>query len=603
MKAAPDDGCEEVNARGEPRAGREELGRKHVWVLVACLALGGFLRLRGLRSQIPLDDEWHGLDFALSRDLWFLFTHFSRAGANSIPFNLYLRALLDTFGWTEVSIVLPSLLAGLGLLWVFPRWVCRRFGALAAVVTAILLATAPFLVFYSRVARAYSAVLLLECLALLALCEWLHTARRRHAVGLVVFGALAIWTHASALPPLVAALAAAAGHGWIRSQRAPAALVPSARQVMVAGLGMLGLAGALWLPALWTPMPVMWLAPTHFTGRTFLGAIELLSGTDAVSLQVAYLVLALVGVGLAARMARQELFILGAAVAGSLLVVLLARPNASGVAGVFVRYFLPAFLLASLAIGVAVETAVRVSRSRTRQGVLLATALCLLTALVAFGPLPRLYGATNSFTKHPVFQFDYAKDDPDRARIDPLEPDVADRLRRSELQPFYSALSRKNGHAPVIEYPFVVDENANLLYFAQQVHGRPVLAGYYRSGALDVDAFGLAAARRSSADLRQPSPGYIMSGMTVDHVLGRPHNDSCIRFHTVIDIADPKAVSRSKAEYLILHWNTLREFFHIGPGSARSWFVANIRGQLAARYGAPAFENAVICVFRLNSAS
>jgi hypothetical protein len=574
-----------------------------MWVLFACLALGAFFRLRGLGSQIPMDDEWHGLDFALSRDLSFLFTHFSRAGANSIPFNLYLRALLDTFGWTEVSIVLPSLLAGLSLLWVFPRWVWRRFGALAAVVTAILLATAPFLVFYSRVARAYSTVLLLECLALLALCEWLRTARRRYAVGLVVFGALAIWTHASALPPLVAALAAAAWDGWIRSRRAPAPLVPSVRQVMVAGLSMLGLAGALWLPALWTPMPVMWHAPAHFSGRTFSGAIELLSGTDAVSLQVAYLVVAMVGVVLAARMARQELLVLGAAVAGSLFVVLLARPNASGVAGVFVRYFLPAFLLASLAIGVAVETAVRVTKTRTRQRVLLATALCLLTALVAFGPLPRLYGATNSFTKHLVFQFDYAEHDPDRARIDPLEPDLADRLRRSELQPFYSALSRKNGRAPVIEYPFVVGENANLLYFAQQVHGRPVLAGYYRSGALDVDVFGLAAASRSSAVLRPPSPGYIMSGMTVDHVLGRPQSDSRIRFHTVIDIADAKAISRSGAEYLILHWNPLREFFHSGPEWVKSWFVANIRGQLAARYGAPAFENAVLCVFRVNGAS
>ena len=572
-----------------------------MWVLVACLALGAFFRLRGLGSQIPMDDEWHGLDFALSRDIWFLFTHFSRAGANSIPFNLYLRALLDTFGWTEVSIVLPSLLAGLSLLWVFPRWVWRRFGALAAVVTAILLATAPFLVFYSRVARAYSTVLLLECLALLALCEWLRTARRRHAVGLVVFGALAIWTHASALPPLVAALMAAAGHGWIRSRRASAALVPSARQVMVAGLGMLGLAGALWLPALWTPMPVMWHAPGHFSGRTFSGAIELLSGTDAVSLQVAYGVVAMVGVVLAARMARQELLILGAAVVGSLFVVLLARPNASGVAGVFVRYLLPAFLLASLAIGVAVETAVRVTSARTRQRVLLATALCLLTALVAFGPLPRLYGATNSFTKHPVFQFDYAEYDPDRARPDSIAPAAGPGLHRSELQPFYAELARETGEAPVIEYPFILGEDANLLYFPQQVHRRPVLAGYYHSGALDPDVFGIAVASRKPLDRRPPSPGYILNGMMVDHVLGRSEPgeiEGRIRFRTVVDIADPDAVWRSRAQYLILHWNPLREFFHIGPEWGKSEFVARIRGQLIARYGAPTFENASICVFR-----
>jgi hypothetical protein len=570
-------------------------------VLVACLALGAFLRLVGLGAQIPMDDEWHGLDFALTHDRWFLFTHFSRAGANSIPFNLYLRTLLDSFGWTEWSIALPSLVAGLALLWVFPRWVGRRFGAGAAMVSAALLAMAPFLVFYSRVARAYSAVLLLECLALLALCEWLHRARRRHLAGFVIFGALAIWGHASALPALVAATAVAAGHRILRSRRATAPLLPRAWHVVVAGLGMLGLTGALWLPALRTPMPLLWHPPAHVSSRTFSGVIELLSGTEAVSLQVVYFALALAGVGLAARRLPQDLTVWAAAAGGGLLAVLVARPNSSDVAGVFVRYLLPTFLLASLAIGVAVETVVRIARTRIQQRLLLGTALALLTALLALGPLPRLYGATNSFTKHPTFQFDYGDDDPDLARRDPLAPKQGARLPRAELQPFYTAVSREPGNAPVIEYPFVLGENANLLYFAQQVHGRPVLAGYYRSGALDADVFGLAAVPRLLAEARPPSPGYITNGLMVDHVLGRPENDSRIQLHTVVDIADPAAVSKSRAQYLILHWNLLWEFFHIGPEWGKSWFVGRIREQLVARYGAPVVDNAVICVFRVAS--
>ena len=596
---------EEVSGRDPQHAGAGLSSRAPVLALVACLALGAFLRLHGLRDQIPMDDEWHGLDFALSRDLWFLFTHFSRAGANSVPFNLYLRALLHTFGWTEVSIALPSLLAGLGLLWVFPRWVWRRFGTLSAVVTAALLAISPFLVFYSRVARAYSVVLLFECLALLALCEWLHTARRRHALGLVVFGALAIWTHASAVPALAAAAAAAAGQRWVRSRRATAPLAPSVRQLAAAGLGMLGLAGALWLPALWSPMPGIWHASANFSIQGFAGMCELLSGTAFVPLQIIYGVLALAGIGLAARIARQDLIVLGAAVAGSLLAVLATRPNLSGVAPVLLRYLLPLSLLASLAIGVALETAVRAATSRRSKSLVFATALCLVAALFAFGPLPRLFGATNSFTKHPAFSFDYAKHDPDRARPDPLAPVAEPGLRRSELQPFYAELAREVGDAPVIEYPFILGEDANLMYFAQQVHRRPVLAGYYPSGALDRDVFGIAVGSRSASDSRPSSPGYILSGMMVDHVLGRPEraartkDDVRIRFRTVVDIADPDAVSRSRAQYLILHWNLLREFFQIGPEWGKSWFVARIREQLIARYGVPVFENGVICVFRV----
>ena len=550
-----------------------------------------------------MDDEWHGLDFALTRDLWFLFTHFSRAGANSIPFNLYLRALLASWGWTEVSIALPSLVAGLALVWVFPRWVARRFGAGAAVVAAALLGIAPFLVFYSRVARAYSSLLLLECLALVALCEWLLTARRRHAVGLVVCGALAIWTHASALPALVAAVAVAAGHRWVRSRRTNAPGVPAARQVATAGLAMLALAFAFWLPALRTPMPAIWHPRAHFSGQTMAGIFELLSGTDAVSLQACYFVIVLLGVWLAARIAPPALLVLGAAAGGGALAVLAARPNAGGVAGVFVRYLLPAFLLASLAIGVAIQTAVRAATTRRRRGLLVGLALGLAAALYAFGPLPRLRGTTNSFTKHPAFAYDYAEPDPDRARPDPLDPASSPVLRRSELQPFYAELARESGDAPVIEYPFLLGEDANLLYFPQQTHGRPVLAGYYRSGALDRDVFGIAVGERSPTEHRPPSPGYITNAMMVDHVLGRPESDDRIHFRTVIDISDPVAVSNSRAEYLILHWNPLREFFRIGPEWGRSQFVDQIRQRLITRYGRPLVDNGSICVFRLTGKS
>ncbi len=589
-----------------PRTGEASPSRESWLVLPACLVVGTLLRAHGLGDQIPMDDEWHGLDFALSRNFWFLFTHFSRAGANSVPYNLYLRALLKSFGWTEVSIALPSLLAGVGLLWVFPRWVGRRFGTVAGAVSATLLAMAPFLVFYSRVARAYSVVLLLECLALISLCEWLHAARRRHAVGLMVFGGLAIWMHASALPALLAAVLVAAGLRWLCARRASAALVPSAWHVLLAGVGMFALAGALWLPALRTPMPEVWHASGRLSARTFSGAWELLCGTAFVPLQVAYAAIVLTGFVLAARRARQDVLVLGAAVAGALFAVLAARPNASGVAGVFVRYLLPAFLLASLAVGLAAEAAVRAVRTRARRGLLLVAMAALLAVLFVAGPLPGLYGATNSFTRHPTFAFDYATHDTDRPRPDPLAPGEAQVLRRSDLQPFYFELAREGGHAPVIEYPFVLGEDANLLYFAQQVHGRPVLAGYYRSGALDPDIFGIAVAGRSSFDHRPPSPGYITNGLMVDHVLGRAEsqaNRGRIRFRTVVDLADPKAVAGSEAEYLILHWNPLREFFHIGPEWGKSWFVARIREQLAERYGSPVLENAAICVFRVHGRS
>jgi len=66
----------------------------------------------------------------------------------------------------------------------------------------------------------------------------------------------------------------------------------------------------------------------------------------------------------------------------------------------------------------------------------------------------------------------------------------------------------------------VIGEDYNRLYFAQLLHHRPVLAGYYESGASWKDGFGLAL-DDSPERSEQPSRGYLLSDMTIDHVLGQ----------------------------------------------------------------------------------
>jgi hypothetical protein len=567
---------------------------------VLCVLVGAFLRVRGISWQIPIDDEWHGLDFALTRDAWFLLTHFSRAGANSVAFNVCLRGLLVTLGWSEITIVLPSLLAGVALLWFFPSWIRRRFGAEAAVVSAALLAIAPFLIAYSRTARVYSALLLFECLALVALAEWLRTAERRHAVVWVGFGALSIWSHLTALPLLFAAVAtAAARRAWLHRKGATPE-GPRARDLLVASAIMLALAGALWLPPLLHALPSPVHGAAHFSVSTFVGLTPLLCGTARLPVQIVVGLVALLGMGLAARAAREEMLLFAAALAGVLLVVVATRTNSAGYSGVLARYLLPLFPLVSLAIGVAAQTALRRARTARRRCLCWGAVAALLAALYAAGPLPRIYAATNSFSKHPALQFDYAEHDPDSARPDPLEDGAMPGLHRSQLQPFYARLASEGGSAPVIEYPFLLGRNLNLFYFAQQVHHRPVFAGYYHSGVQDEDRYGFALGPRRTVPAEHLSPGYIMDNMTIDHVFGRGQRNVRIRFRTVVDILDEAAVKRSRAEYLILHGNILQEFFHWGPERTRGYFVGRILAQLAARYGAPVFDNDFITVFRLS---
>src|SRR6185369_4058817 len=88
-------------------------------LLAGAVLLGAALRLHGIRDQLLLSDEWHALHAAALlpvRELLRLVT----LGATSIPMNVYSRLLLDGPGWSELGLRLPSLLAGLAALVLFP---------------------------------------------------------------------------------------------------------------------------------------------------------------------------------------------------------------------------------------------------------------------------------------------------------------------------------------------------------------------------------------------------------------------------------------------------------------------------------------------------
>jgi len=570
--------------------------RAQGFLLLAVLALGAALRLWNLGSQIPFDDEWHAIRYVLDHGLAYLFTHYSRLGANSVPHNLYLRLMLDTFGLSEWSIVFPSLIAGILLLWYYPRWVGQHFGARAAVLSGLIVALAPFLIFHSRFARPYAPLLLLEFLALAHLSRWTNSARRSHAISAVVLGALAIWVHVTAFPPLLAAWATACLLQW-RQRR----LGPSAKRVVLTGLAMFAIAGALSLPAMLQSVSSAGPAYLPFSVRTAGALLQLVCGSASAETQVVFVGLTAIGLLLAAKQAPRELMVLGSAAAASVAAVLLIHPIQSEVGAIFARYSLPIFLLPAFAIGVAGQTLADLIKTQYLREFVWVTILFGLAGAFYFsGPLPFVQVGTTSFTKHPVFQYDYSQFSTARSRPDPVE-DSLQPLLRSQLHPFYARVAREGGKAPLIEYPFVIGEDYNRLYFAQLVHHRPVLAGYYESGASWKDGFGLAL--DDSPERSEPSRGYLLSHMTIDHVLGQGAPHRGIRFNTVVDISDPRALRASQAQYLLLHWNLAREFLFLEVVSHHSAnpkrFVAQIRERLVAALGKPIVDDEVLTVFQV----
>jgi hypothetical protein len=570
--------------------------------LLAVVALGAYLRLWHLGAQIPFDDEWHAIAYVIEHDVGYLLGHASRLGANSVPHNLYLRLAYRTVGLSEWSIAFPSLATGLLLLWCYPRWVWQRLGAAAGMVSGVLLACAPFLIFYSRFARPYAPLLLLEFLALGHLADWLRSARRYHALSAAGFGALAIWVQVSAAPPLLAAWLAAGLWQW-RSRRRDPSTGPGPRQLLLAGALMTALAGVLVLPALLVSTNPAPDAAYPFTTRTADVVSQLLLGSAWLEPRLLLGGACVAGLLVAARRAGRELALLAVAAGTSVAVVALVHPFMAEVGAVFARYCLPLFLLVPFAVGAAGQWLAEHVASATLRRAGGALGLpALLGALYYSGPLPFVYFGNASFTKHPVFQYQYGEGSAEQSLPDPVS-DTLHPLARAQLHPFYALLAREGTGEPIIEYPFLIGGETNRLYFAQMVHQRPVLAGYYQSGMAWFDRMGLALDSPPSAAGLTGARGFLMRDMAIDHALAHVPDRSAIRFRTVVDLADLDAVRASSARYVVLHWNLPRELLLLEVashlGAARGRFVARLAERLAAAFGPPLLHDEALTVYRV----
>jgi hypothetical protein len=311
--------------------------------------------------------------------------------------------------------------------------------------------------------------------------------------------------------------------------------------------------------------------------------------------------LTLFGLLLALRKAPRELAPLLAAVAASVATVLITHPLHGEIGAIFVRYALPIFLLIPLGVAVAGQWIAGLPRTPAMRWFAGSAGLLGLTSALYFtGPLPAVYVGDASFTKHPAFQYDYADFDGTQSLPDPIQEAFAP-LRRAQLHPFYAMLRLGSPGAPIIEYPFLLGQGMNRLYFAQMLHQRPVLAGYYASGAGWSDRFGLSLDDTSAT---RPRPqGFLMGEMTIDHALGHASPDAKKRFRTVIDVSDVKAIKASGAAYVVLHWNLPREFLFLEVsgerGAARGRFVATIRDRLQGELGSPIVDDFALTVFKV----
>lgn len=111
------------------------------------LFLGTVLRLINLNQSLWLDEA---IGAMVVKNIGYLdiLTKFSIADNHPPFYYLLLKFWTNIFGYSEISLRMPSVLFGIGIIYLVYKITKNKF-------TAILLATSPFLIYYSQEARMY----------------------------------------------------------------------------------------------------------------------------------------------------------------------------------------------------------------------------------------------------------------------------------------------------------------------------------------------------------------------------------------------------------------------------------------------------------------
>lgn len=475
-----------------PDSRSPELARRR-WLpwalgLGAALSAGAFLRLWRLGSQVLVVDELHRIRAILSLDWPEILVTYGRAD-HCLPLAGFARYLLEHGQvLTEPMLRGPSVVAGLALLVLMPLWAAERLGRTEALLLTWLVALAPGLVFYSRIARSYAPAVLLAVTAAALFERWWRRRTVASAIGAALSGALAVYFHPGMAPTVAAPFGFAVLEKLLAWRRGEGGL-PRWREV--AGVGAALLAGmALFLVPGWSSFSEVLAAKGgggHFTAHSIRAALVLQAGSRLPALTVLFWLLAAWGlVALAHRrpvLARfTAILVLTHCCALAVFV-----PAAVANPVVLNRYLLPLLpvVLVWVAQGLAALGPTALP-AVPRRWLVTAVAVLFLGLMTATGPFVRPRFRYSSFVHHDDFLAFYR----------PLPS-----LERDRVPAFYRTLSPRGG--PLLELPAFPEGTNRALHAYQDHHRRDVL--------LSVASPLLADRRSQLATLVSPRPDRVLS--------------------------------------------------------------------------------------------
>ena len=532
--------------------------RAWTWVFVGAVALGAFLRIDQFTAQVLIDDEWHAVHQLLRLSPAQMFVDFGHADY-SIPLGLLDGLESRWFGLSETMMRVPMLACGIATLVLFPLYAAKRLGRATAAVFALLLAISPLLVIYSRMARPYAITLLLVWVAHAAFHRFDSAPRGEFRAGIAyaIAATLAAWLH-PIIAPFVVAPFLWAFFGLLR-------MPPSTRRARFQRVA--GLAVATGLPMAALLLPPLLAHPEALSGKagidrpgldTLIGVWYAWLGTPSTGVVVLCCALAAVGardVWRALPIVRTAL--LGIALTfGAVLLTGVAWSHNPLTLGRYLLPFAPLLLLATAAG--AVKSAERlVARGRTLSAAVAAfVALLPALALAASTPLAGIVRHPNAQTVHLLYHVDFR---PDRNPYLPY-------MEKIPLSPFWASLADKpRGSLRIAAAPFYFESYDWDAPRWERVSGQTVIPGF-------------------------------LTGLCVDKRAGEIPQSPAFRFRNAVHLADAAAIAAHDVDFVV--WQ--KPFVQTGRGRAENIGAetAHCEAALRERFGAPAYEDAVLIAFR-----
>lgn len=481
-----ENGFGDSSPRAQHSAEHVKIAKNWLFLVFLILATTGItLRLWHWSDQILLDDEWHALNFVFNRSFFDVIMQ-QGLGANSIPVNIHSWIILNTLGWSEPLLRLPSMAAGIIALIVIPMLVRRIWGDAVACITAALLAVSPVVIFYCRIMRPYAPVMLLAVSSVLLTLAWMKEGRRRDLVLSALCGSFAIYYHLyAAIPvgmPFIIALAASLKPigprlGLTLTSKTPLTDILTAGGIMAILDGVLVV-----IPNVLNPW---WSHGIHGVDhadlQTVITVSSLISGSGNHLLMITVIGLLLIGFAVIIRGSR----IAGVSIAASFLLftLVMAKTTQEGAhAGIQVaRYgitFLPlSFVVIAVAlawIGNQLSTKFKTFHSKP---LLFSIAVVAWLPYLATSPLWTTYSAPNNFTSHSAYQYRY---EPIKWQEKSRERDLAPGISMAfqDIPPFYLKSPLLKSAKGIIEYPMLIGDQLNIYYYYQHFHQLPVVAGF-----------------------------------------------------------------------------------------------------------------------------